>query len=75
MRDVSYHVYHYDSESDDVANFEELMTTIFAREDHVLIDLKDSISQTGKYTAVVHYTIDEGASKEPESRVSEGAEL
>lgn len=76
MANTEYKVYQYDSEVSDLDEFEELMSKIYSSDNIELVQMKDAISPTGKYTAVVHYIIETASEDEPEEpRISEGAEL
>ena len=72
---MEYKVFLFDSERDPEEALEELLTTIYTKANHRLVVLKDSISPTGKYTAVVHYIIESSTSDTSASRISDGAEL
>lgn len=75
MSNIEYKLYQYDSETSDSAEFEELMSKIYSDDNMELVTMRESISPTGKYTAVIHYIIETPEEIEEDERVSEGAEL
>ena len=75
MGKVSYHVFQYDSELDSKEALEEKMTEIFSHDNYQMVDMKDMITQTGKYVAIVHYTIEEVSSEVVEARVNESVNV
>ena len=75
MANMQYKLFQYDSETSDTSDFEELMSKIYTDENMELVSMRESISPTGKYTAVIHYTVETPEEAVEEARVSEGAEL